>query len=185
MSTPPVPPRFIALDPEAAQLELAQLRLEEQRRAAERACLSAASLDAAITASRQPAPLVLPTRWGRGAAGRLARSGLLLAHWYAAEQGLSSARAAFPHYLDTGIAQDRAPNPFFDPAWYRAEHLDGAAEAPIWHYLRTGAKNALAPGPLFDPAAYCALNPDLAQEPDLLAHFLTRGIREGRRFLRD
>lgn len=116
---------------------------------------------------------------------RIARSGLLLTGWYAAEHGLRSPREASRHFANEGVARDLSPNPLFDARWYRATHLPSSGEAPILHYLRIGAINALAPGPLFDPVLYAALNPDLAQEPDLLSHFLRKGVFEGRRFLPD
>lgn len=122
--------------------------------------------------------------WGKEVA--LRRSGLLLTRWYAAEHGLRSPREAFRDFVNRGVACDISPNPFFDARWYRAAHLaSSSGEAPIRHYLRIGAINALQPGPLFDPVLYAALNPDLVREPDLLSHFLRKGVFEGRRFLPD
>lgn len=175
----------IRMSREAARLHLSRIGLDEERGRADRRI---AGLEAALAVLRSDPGRPVPLGWrpGRDAADarRLARSGLFLDRWYAARQGTRPGRAAFRRFLTTGVALDHAPNPFFDPVWYRAAHLGGRTdEAPILHYLRIGAPGALAPGPLFDPIAYAAHNPDIAQEPDLLAHLLRRGLREGRRFL--
>lgn len=128
---------------------------------------------------------LLETRRG-GAPGRLQlvrKSGLFAAAWYA-QQHRAELRGTTPidHYLARGMAANLAPNPFFDPGWYVARHKDAAAsgEPAIMHYLTAGARQLLAPGPLFSAIAYDARYPDLKRVPDLLAHYLAKGMFEGR-----
>ncbi len=117
-----------------------------------------------------------------GETDRLAGSGLFLAGWYRDRHREAVAGGdPWAHYLAEGLAAGLAPNPFFDADWYVGRHLGGrCAEPAILHYLRVGARYALAPGPLFDSTAYLCADERIAGEADALAHFLTRGIDEGR-----
>ncbi len=133
-------------------------------------------LSALLWPARTPEPL------DRAAADLLAGSGLFLPGWYRERhRDAIGGGDAWAHYLSSGLAKGLAPNPFFDPDWYAQTHLDGrCAEPAILHYMRIGARYALAPGPLFDAAAYLLADRSLAGEADALAHFLARGIAEGR-----
>jgi lipopolysaccharide biosynthesis protein/GT2 family glycosyltransferase/tetratricopeptide (TPR) repeat protein len=112
-------------------------------------------------------------------------SGLFDPAWYPA-QNLDVVMAGIEpltHYLATGSAEGRRPNPLFDPAWYRAQNPDvmTAGIEPLTHYLATGSAEGRRPNPLFDPAWYRAQNPDVvAAGLEPLAHYLATGAAERR-----
>lgn len=113
----------------------------------------------------------------------IVQSGLFVEAWYSKHYAAQIERTdPLTHFVETGIATGLAPNPFFDPEWYLKTHEEvAAARVPaIMHYLGKGALNAFAPGPLFNPIDYMIRYDDLAEEPDLLGHYLTVGIYEGR-----
>lgn len=87
------------------------------------------------------------------------------------------------HWLASGWAEGRKPNPLFDTAWYLEQNPD-AAEAginPLEHYLRAGAAQGRQPHPLFDGAWYLTRYPDVAATGENpLAHFLLKGGAERR-----
>jgi hypothetical protein len=61
------------------------------------------------------------------------------------------------HYVEHGLQEDRAPNPWFDPVWYRATHRLGRDDdAPLFHYASGGEAAGLHPSPRFDPSWYRA-----------------------------
>jgi hypothetical protein len=70
----------------------------------------------------------------------------------------------------------------FDRAFYRAIYTDVPDEvSALWHYSVAGWREGRDPAPWFSVEAYLKENPDVLRsgiEP--LAHFLTRGRREGR-----
>lgn len=78
---------------------------------------------------------------------------------------------------------DTAVSQLFDCAFYAAQAgIQGDLGRCVAHYLREGATAGYSPHPLFDPAAYLADNPDVAETTaDPFFHFISRGIREGRR----
>ena len=89
---------------------------------------------------------------------RLRASGLFDPAWYryrypdVAEAGMGVEQ----HYVLFGAAEDRAPNPWFDPVWYRASHGLAQGEDPLVHYVSAGEAQGLRPSPHFDPAWYRA-----------------------------
>jgi glycosyltransferase involved in cell wall biosynthesis len=116
----------------------------------------------------------------------IAKSGLFDPAWYRVQNPDVAAASMDPlaHYLATGSAQGRRPNPLFDSAWYRAQNPDvvAAGMEPLAHYIVAGSAEGRRPNPLFNPAWYRAQNPDVAaagMEP--LAHYLATGSAEGRR----
>jgi GT2 family glycosyltransferase len=116
---------------------------------------------------------------------RLAKSGLFDPNWYLAQNPDVAAAGVDPlvHYLQSGAAEGRDPNPFFDTDWYAAEYPDVAAAGvnPLLHYLESGAAEGRNPGPRFDSDWYAAQNPDVGEAgTNPLAHFLRAGATEGR-----
>lgn len=93
----------------------------------------------------------------------------------------------FEHYMRTGAAEGRDPNPFFRSAWYLASNADVAAARvnPLLHYAETGEREGRAPSPDFDPRWYLEANPDVAADGGgALAHYLAHGRAEGRAAVR-
>lgn len=86
------------------------------------------------------------------------------------------------HYLQSGAAEGRDPNPFFDTDWYAARYPDvvGAGVNPLLHYLESGATEGRNPSPRFDSDWYHGQNPDIGAGLNPLAHFLKVGAAEGR-----
>ncbi len=82
------------------------------------------------------------------------------------------------HYLQYGAAEQRQPNPLFDPAHYLAccPEARGAGN-PLAHFLRTNGGNWPATHPLFDCAAYVSAYPEAADSP--LAHYLSQSRHPG------
>jgi len=139
----------------------------------------------------------LARRWRlKRRAAKVAASPLFDATWYlnqnpdVREAGMDPAL----HYLATGAAEGRWPNPLFDPEWY-GQQFDGPAsprqslrqsirrlirQSPLEHYLLLPVEDRPGTHPLFDPRWYLSQNPDVAESGiDPLAHFLERGGREG------
>lgn len=85
------------------------------------------------------------------------------------EAGLNPLR----HYVEHGAREDRAPNPWLDPAWYRMTHGLAADVAPLWHYATTGEAAGLRPSRHFDPTWYRTTY-KLAPRRSPLADFLRR-----------
>src|SRR5437588_3153380 len=92
--------------------------------------------------------------------------------WYLATYPDVAASGANPlmHFLQTGGAEGRFPNPlfaaversgWFDRNWYLASYPDVAGDA-LHHYFAFGAKAGRNPGPLFDTGWYLATYPDVA-----------------------
>jgi hypothetical protein len=187
----------IPITPEAAKTELLHRELRMQRYREQMACQLAATKQAALDMLRYDPSIVRQTMTVRiarllGSTNRRhsaldvrLRRGLLLPNWYAARYARQLAgQSPLAHYLGQGLAEDLAPNPFFDPVWYRARHMSPATgakpEPAIKHYLRIGARHALAPGALFDAAAYLSDHPEIAGTPDPLYDFIVRGLLLGR-----
>lgn len=86
--------------------------------------------------------------------------------------------------MPSGLPQlDTAVSQLFDCGFYAAQAgLPRDLGLCVEHYLREGAAAGHSPHPLFDSAAYLADNPDVADATaDPFFHFISRGIREGRR----
>ncbi len=87
------------------------------------------------------------------------------------------------HYMATGWAEGRWPNPLFDTEWYLARNPDveGSGINPLSHYCNTGWREGRTPHPLFDTAWYLEHNPDVAGAGiNPLTHYLQRGHFEPR-----
>lgn len=87
------------------------------------------------------------------------------------------------HYAQSGRAEGRAPNAFFDVAGYLAHNADVAAAGldPLAHYDAYGWREGRDPGPAFSTKGYLAANLDVAAAGlDPLAHYLAYGQGEGR-----
>ena len=112
-------------------------------------------------------------------------SQLLDARWYfstypdVATAGVD----AVEHYVRSGAAEGRNPNPVFDTAWYLDQNPDvrQAGINPLVHFILDGASEGRAAGPDFDTAFYLAQNGDIATSGvNPLAHYLMDGRHEGR-----
>ena len=81
-------------------------------------------------------------------------SGIFDSQWYLAANPDVAATGTDPleHFMWTGAAEGRDPNPMFDTRWYRAVNPDVAAAGynPLVHYLRYGAAEGRQPHPMFD-----------------------------------
>jgi hypothetical protein len=114
-------------------------------------------------------------------------SGLFDVGFYLEQSGddQDARRDPVMHYLKHGAANGLDPNPLFDTAWYVQTNADVAADFaggknPLVHFIRWGARWQRNPGPGFDTAFYLDTNPELrASGLNPLAHYLTRGKREG------
>ncbi len=84
----------------------------------------------------------------------IVQSGIFDSEWYLATNPDVAATGADPleHFMWTGAAEGRDPNPMFDTRWYRAMNPDVAAAGwnPLVHYLRYGAAEGRQPHPMFD-----------------------------------
>jgi O-antigen biosynthesis protein len=105
----------------------------------------------------------------------VADSGLFDAAWYQERYPDVKEAALDPvrHYVEHGWEEDRAPNPWFDPAWYRETHELQPRANLLIHYLTTGEAAGLRPSRNFDPAWYRATYPLDSRRP-ALADFLQR-----------
>jgi hypothetical protein len=82
------------------------------------------------------------------------------------------------HFLEFGLHEGRAPNPFFDISWYAARYPDvnGPLHA-LQHYLQVGGAELRQPHPNFDPTFYVEQHPEAAPSP--LLHYLRVGRNHG------
>jgi glycosyltransferase involved in cell wall biosynthesis len=89
------------------------------------------------------------------------------------------------HYLKSGAAEGRDPNPLFDSDWYVERNPDvrAAGMNPLVHYLKRGAAAGRNPNPLFDAALYLEqLTPDERNRwSNPLVHYYARGRARGLR----
>lgn len=84
------------------------------------------------------------------------------------------------HYLRHGAAEDRKPNPLFDPAYYRLSSGRNENGRDLFLRFLNSGPRAASPHPLFDCAAYARANPDvedLDQNP--LVHYLDSVRKSG------
>jgi hypothetical protein len=82
------------------------------------------------------------------------------------------------HYAEHGWLEDRAPNPWFDPAWYRGQQDIPAGQNPLLHYRTVGETAGHRPSRWFDPDWY-RVTYGIAAGRSPLADFLRRR-RDGR-----
>lgn len=115
----------------------------------------------------------------------LVESGLFDAAWY--QMRYPDVRAArrgpISHYLASGAAEGRWPNPLFDPVWYAATYPEAVQDGTlaILSYLRDGLAAGRRPNPVFDTRWYTERYPDVlqfGQHP--LIHYLRHGVQDGR-----
>lgn len=87
------------------------------------------------------------------------------------------------HYLRSGAAEGRNPNPWFDTTYYMSNHPGtiSAGINPLLHFILYGARHGARPNPLFDTPYYLAENPDIAKlGMNPLYHFIRSGKQQGR-----
>jgi lipopolysaccharide biosynthesis protein len=87
------------------------------------------------------------------------------------------------HYMSTGWAEGRKPNPFFDTEWYFRTYRDveEAGVNPLAHYVRAGWREGRDPHPQFNTRWYLESYADVAQSGmNPLRHYLSVGASEGR-----
>lgn len=133
----------------------------------------------------------------------IAASGLFHREWYLAYYSdlWSLRRDPLQHFVQTGSAEGRNPNSYFETHWYQkrynllpnessetveTEEDDETAQLysdlPVLHYIRQGALDDFATGPQFDGTAYSKENPDAREAPTPLTHLLgslkENGLRE-------
>ncbi|ACL59183.1 glycosyltransferase [Methylobacterium nodulans] len=105
------------------------------------------------------------------------------AEWYLRVNGDVKAAGLDPleHYLGSGAAEGRWPNPLFDPAHYADKAGLAAGENPLLHYHRAALPCLLDPHPLFDAAFYTRtyLSRDGLPPIKPLEHYLSVGWRLG------
>jgi glycosyltransferase involved in cell wall biosynthesis len=112
------------------------------------------------------------------------RCGLFDANYYTSKYRDVSAIGADPlqHYIESGDAEGRWPNAFFDPTFYRKqfERQGLWPFTTLYHYAVTGEAAGIKPSAGFDPDLYLARNAELRpwlRQP--LAHFLWIGRFHG------
>lgn len=106
------------------------------------------------------------------------RSGLFDEPWYLSQYPDVRKAGVDPlmHYLQSGAAEGRDPNPYFDSDWYLRNNPDVAAAGinPLRHYLHNGASEQRDPCPAFDTKKYLEKHPEVAAgKLNPLAHFLS------------
>ena len=127
----------------------------------------------------------------------IAASGLFDAKWYTSYYSDLWSLDIDPiqHFVQTGSAEGRNPNPYFETHWYvRFHKLDLAAEnedaasiqttyerLPLLHYIHTGNSKGLVTCPGFDGAAYLRENPEAKDAATPLFHYLERLRTDGYR----
>jgi hypothetical protein len=84
------------------------------------------------------------------------RTGLFDSAWYQRRYPDVRAMEIAPikHYAAHGAYEDRAPNPWFDPAWYRATYKIKGSDSALLHYASHGEGCGFKPSPNFDPSWY-------------------------------
>src|SRR3984957_15305043 len=95
-----------------------------------------------------------------------------------------SQRGLLGHFLAVGLLAGLRPNPLFDPHWYY-RHVDGAQD--VWsglrHFVISGDREGQPSSALFSGKLYLQRNLDVVDAgTPALAHYLTKGIHEGRAF---
>ncbi len=115
----------------------------------------------------------------------LVESGLFDQEWYLKQNPDVAGWGVSPllHYINSGEAEGRNPNPLFNVRWYLEHYQDvkETAVSPLYHYINFGWKEGRWPNPLFNVPWYLKENPDVASagyEP--LYHYQRFGCKEGR-----
>jgi len=113
------------------------------------------------------------------------RSRLFDAPWYLLRYPDVEAQGVDPlvHYVLSGAAENRSPNPLFDVDWYAAQcpDLPESRISPLAHYISIGFTQGRDPNPLFDTDWYLRQNPDVAAaSTNPLFHYIAHGGAEGR-----
>jgi hypothetical protein len=132
-------------------------------------------------------------RGARAVAGlrrTLGDSGLFDAVWYVARYPDVEAAGVDPlsHYISTGEAEGRWPNPDFDPAFYMSRHDDvrAAKTSPLLHYVSFGRAEGRATSPealKSGPAEPSGATGSVASSQDLRAALSTMKAGGGRGLL--
>lgn len=89
------------------------------------------------------------------------------------------------HYIEHGENEGRRPSSFFDPAWYCKKYGSDATVCGthLAHFAKFGGIET-NPSPFFDALQYYIDSPDVKKAGiNPLSHYLSTGIREGRRAL--
>ena len=87
------------------------------------------------------------------------------------------------HYVNYGENEGRRPSRFFDPSWYKEQYGEDAKvnNTYLMHFAKNGGYKT-NPSPYFDAIRYFIDAPDVMKAGmNPLAHYLSSGIREGRR----
>lgn len=109
-------------------------------------------------------------------AGLLDPPALTYATLGAAQEPAFPNRAAAEKYAAIVRSSD-----LFDAEFY-AKRADNLGQLdPALHYVIVGERLGLAPSAKFDPAYYLRRYPDIARSTSLLDHYLSVGLKEGRR----
>jgi glycosyltransferase involved in cell wall biosynthesis len=107
--------------------------------------------------------------------GTIATSGLFDTRYYRdTNHPLDGSDAELlEHFLDSGCAEDRRPNPYFEPRWYLERYPDLATSGmqPLVHYILHGDLEGRRPGPLFNTPWY-RQQYGLSATESALAHYL-------------
>lgn len=95
----------------------------------------------------------------------ICRSGLFDEGWYLSQNPDVAAAGIDPvrHYLESGAAEGRDPNPLFDSDWY-AEQAQGRSDSrvnPLVHFIRVGAAEGRDPNPLFSLSWFVQQYPEV------------------------
>ena len=98
---------------------------------------------------------------------------LVDAPWYAQRHPEVAAAEAVRHFDESGLAEGRDPNPFFDGAWYLRRYPDAAGALALLHYMQIGAGELRDPHPRFNAEWYVRQHPDARANP--LVHYLRIG----------
>ncbi|OIQ79889.1 methyltransferase domain protein [mine drainage metagenome] len=117
-------------------------------------------LIARVTAMRQAQPSLpavaeaLPPQPAPSHISLIRDSGLFDIDWYLSKNPdvVQAGIDPVEHYLMSGAAEGRNPNPFFDGNGYLQQYQDVSAAAmnPLVHYISFGSHEGRAPHPLFD-----------------------------------
>jgi hypothetical protein len=122
----------------------------------------------------------------RRAARQLLDSKLFDPEFYLAQYPDVAAAGVNPlaHFLASGAAEGRDPNPYFDTAYYLSSDPAVAANGmnPLLHYLLHGFKEGCEPSAYFSGRLYYEWNPDVRDSGmNPLSHYLKWGRAQGRR----
>jgi len=112
----------------------------------------------------------------------LVQSGLINdAYYKRGRPEINNIQDAALHYIQFGAAEGLDPSPEFSTTRYRQIYNLLDSENPLLHHIRRSLRELKASDG-FDEAYYLDQNPDvLSSEFDSAWHFLTFGVKEGRR----